>query len=95
MKFSQKWLQKLEDMKVTINANDEDPDVDALLREADRLVRCANSARNCRRVGGIRRRIPRSNSKRMRVSDSANITRRTFTAMLIRRKILTKKTTYI
>lgn len=32
---------KLGDMKVTIDANDEDVDLDALLREADRLVRCA------------------------------------------------------
>ena len=31
---------KLGDMKVTIDANDEDVDLDALLREADRLVRC-------------------------------------------------------
>ena len=42
---------------------------------------------NCRRVGGVRRKILRSNSKRMSVIDSANITRRTFTATLIRRKI--------
>ena len=32
---------KLGDMKVTIDANDKDMDLDALLREADRLVRCA------------------------------------------------------
>ena len=32
---------KLEDMKVTIDTNDEDVDVDALLREADRLVQFA------------------------------------------------------
>ena len=32
---------KLEGMKVSIDANDEDVDVDALLRESDRLVRYA------------------------------------------------------
>ena len=46
---------------------------------------------NCRMVGGFRRKILRSNSKRMSVTDSANITRRKFTATLIRRKIRKKK----
>ena len=32
---------KLEDMKMTIDANDEDVDVDPLLREVDRLVQFA------------------------------------------------------